>query len=128
MRYKELIETPYLQQLLKQIGNQQKVGAPVPPNKIPKGNVKSGNIKGQINQLNKQIDRQLLKPGKKIPLPINPNQEKDFEIDKVDNTTVTLKDPKPKPGQPELTTLKKSELNPVVTNLLRRQKAFTTPQ
>jgi hypothetical protein len=127
MKYKELTETPYLQQLIKQIGAQQRSGAPIPANKVPKGPVRSTGTQGPINQLNKQIDRQILKPGKKIPLPTAPNQERDFEIDKVDNTNITLKNLKPKPGEPELTTLKKSDLNPVITNLMRRQRASTTP-
>lgn len=125
MKIKEVVENVYLQNLIKKIGSQQKIGVPVPPNKVPKGPVRSSNIRAKVNQVNKQMDRQIFKKGTKIPLPVNPNQEKDFEIDNVDNTNVTLKNLKPKPGEPELTTMKKSDLNPVINNLLRRGRAQT---
>jgi len=57
MRYKEIIETPYLQQTLKQIGSGQKTGAPVPTNKLPKGPIKTSQTKDQSKKLiNKQIN------------------------------------------------------------------------
>ena len=41
--------------------------------------------------MNKAIPKQLVRKGAKIPLPVSPNREQDFEIDKVDNDQVTLK-------------------------------------
>ena len=46
-----------------------------------------------------------------------------MEIDKVDTDTVSFKNPDPKPGEPPTTTLNKKDLNPVINNLLRRQRA-----
>ena len=46
-----------------------------------------------------------------------------MEIDKVDTDTVSFKNPDPKPGAPPTTTLNKKDLNPVINNLLRRQRA-----
>ena len=51
MRYKEIIETPYLQKITKQISPAQKTGAPVPNNKLPKGPVKTQAIKSPLNTL-----------------------------------------------------------------------------
>ena len=37
MKIRDITETPYLQKTLNTLGAQQKTGAPVPPNKLPKG-------------------------------------------------------------------------------------------
>lgn len=126
MRYKQIIETPYLQQLLKKIGpSRLKTGKPVPPNTIPSGNIKSAGTRNVGQRMDKQLSRQLLKPGAKIPMPVAPNREQDFEIDKVDRDTVTIKNPRPKPGEPATTTLNKQDLEPVVTNIMRRVRSQT---
>ena len=77
MRYKEIIETPYLQKITKQISPAQKTGAPVPNNKLPKGPVKTQAIKSPLNTLNKRANQTIVKKGNTIPLPTSPNQETD---------------------------------------------------
>ena len=69
MKIREITETPYLQKTLSQISQQVKTGAPVPPNKLPRGPVKSAQIKAPINQMNKQADQKLMKPGTTLPMP-----------------------------------------------------------
>ena len=59
MRFKEIIETPYLDKVIKQVGQTIKTGSPMPANKLPKGPV----------NLPYQLD---LKPIKSLP---NPNSE-----------------------------------------------------
>ena len=49
MRFKEILETPYLDKITKQIAPAQKTGAPVPTNKLPKGPVKTQAIKSPLN-------------------------------------------------------------------------------
>jgi len=124
MRYKEIIESPYLKQMLQKIGdNRLKSGKPVPPNSLPSGTIKSAGTKSVGQRMDKQLSQQLLKKGAKIPMPVSPNREQDFEIDKVDNKTVTLKNPRPKPGEPTTTTINKQDLEPVVTNIMRRVRS-----
>lgn len=125
MRYKEIIESDYLQNLLKKIGPNQRTGKPVPPNSMPSGTIKTTSTKNVGARMDKAVQRQLLRPGAKIPVPVSPNREKDFEIDKVDNTNVTLKNPNPKPGQSASTTIAKKDLEPVITNIMRRVRSQT---
>ena len=125
MRYREIIESDYLQNLLKKIGTNKKTGKPVPPNTMPSGTIKSTGTKNTGARLDKAVQRQLLRPGAKLPVPVSPNREKDYEIDKVDNTNVTLKNPNPKPGQSSTTTIAKKDLEPVITNIMRRVRSQT---
>ena len=126
MRYKQIIESPYIQQLIQKIGTGRlKTGKPVPPNALPSGRVKSAQTSNVAQRVDKQLSRQLLKPGNKLPMPVSPNREQDFEIDRVDRDTVTLKNPKPKAGEPTSTTIKKQDLEPVVTNIMRRVRSQT---
>ena len=125
MRYKEIIETPYLQKTLSQIGGAVKSGAPIPTNKLPKGPIKSQPAKTPINKTNQQANRQIVKPGTTLPIPTAPNQEVDNEIDKVQGDTVTMKNKRPNPKAPQSITVNKKDLDPVITNLQRRQKATT---
>ena len=53
----------------------------------------------------------------------SPNREQDFEIDKVDNDQVTLKNPRPKQGEPTTTTINQKDLEPVITNIMRRVRS-----
>lgn len=126
MKVREITETDYFQKLLKKTGMQQKQGVAMPKGTMPKGNIRTPGMKTPLKQISKTIDRQLIKPGAKITLPTSPNQEQDFEIDKVDNDDVTLKNLKPKPGQPATTTMTKKDLDPAINNMLRRQRAQTT--
>jgi hypothetical protein len=123
MRYREIKETDYIQNLIKKIGGGQSSGAPVPTGVLPKGSIRSAGANQTTKVINKQVDRDLLKPGKTLPIPVGPNQETDMEIDKVDADTVSFRNPDPKPGEPPTTTLNKKDLNPVINNLLRRQRA-----
>lgn len=125
MRYKEIIETPYLQKTLSQIGNAVKTGAPVPSNKLPKGPIKSSPTKGPINRTNQQANQQLMKPGATIPMPSGPNKEVDYKVDQVKGDEVTLKTNKVSPQTPQSIKVNKKDLDPVITNLQRRQKATT---
>ena len=45
MRFKEILETPYLDKLTKQVAPTQKTGAPIPANKLPKGPIKTNDGK-----------------------------------------------------------------------------------
>ena len=123
MRFKEILETPYLQKVSKQIAPAQKTGAPVPSNKLPKGPVKTQAIKSPLNTLNKRANQALVKKGNTIPLPTSPNQETDYEIDQVGTDTVTMKTAKPTSSAPEKVTVNKKDLDPILTNLSRRTKA-----
>ena len=123
MRFKEILETPYLDKITKQIAPAQKTGAPVPSNKLPKGPVKTQAIKSPLNTLNKRASQALVKKGSTIPLPTSPNQETDYEIDQVGTDTVTMKTAKPTSGAQEKVTVNKKDLAPILTNLSRRTKA-----
>ena len=125
MRYKEIIESEYIKDLVKKIGPNQKTGKPIPPNTLPSGTIKSTGTKNTSARLDKTVQKQLLKPGGTLPLPVSPNREKDYEIDRVDNTSVTLKNPNPKPGQSTTTTIAKKDLEPVITNIMRRVRSQT---
>ena len=123
MRFKEILETPYLDKITKQIAPAQKTGAPVPSNKLPKGPVKTQAIKSPLNTLNKRASQALVKKGSTIPLPTSPNQETDYEIDQVGTDTVTMKTAKPTSSAPEKVTVSKKDLDPILTNLSIRKKA-----
>jgi len=125
MKIKEILETPYLQKTLSTISNQIKTGAPIPPNKLPKGNVKSASVKAPINQMNRQSTQQIIKPGKTLPLPTGPNQETDYEIDQVKGDQVTMKTKRPNQQAPQSVTVNKKDLDPVINNLQSRLKAQT---
>ena len=125
MRFKEIIETPYLDKVIKQVGQTIKTGSPMPANKLPKGPVKSSQAIAPMKQANKQVDRQMYKKGTTVSMPTGPNQEVDYEIDKVQGDTVTMKNKRPNPKAPQSITVNKKDLDPVITNLQRRQKATT---
>ena len=124
MRYKEITETPYLKKTLQQFKTQSKTGAPMPANKLPKGPIKSP-VKNTIKQNNTQTNLQLLKRGAKMPLPTAQGKETDYEVDNVKGDEVTLKNKKPTQQAPQSITVSKKDLDPVITNLQRRQKATT---
>ena len=124
MRYKEIIESDYMKDLIKKIGpSRLKTGKPVPPNTLPSGDIKSTGTKNVGQRMDKAITKQFMRPGAKIPLPVSPNREQDFEIDKVDNDQVTLKNPRPKQGEPTTTTINQKDLEPVITNIMRRVRS-----
>jgi len=124
MRFKEISETPYLDKITKQVAPTQKTGAPIPANKLPKGPIKSP-VKGTIKQTNTQANQQLMKRGAKMPIPTAPGKETDYEVDQVKGDEVTLKTKQPSQQAPQSIKVSKKDLNPVITNLQRRQKATT---
>ena len=124
MRYKEIIESDYIKDLINKIGpSRLKTGKPVPPNTLPSGPVKTTSTKNVGQRMDRAITKQIMRPGAKIPLPVSPNREQDFEIDKVDNDQVTLKNPRPKQGEPTTTTIDQKVLKPVITNIMRRVRS-----
>ena len=62
------------------------------------------------------VAKQMLKRGAKIALPTNApgNAEQEFQIDAVTGDEVTIKNPKPKPGEPAKTVYKKQDLEPII--------------
>ena len=123
MKIKDITETPYLQKTLNTLGSQQRTGAPIPPNKLPTGPIKSGSVKAPLKQTNTQAHQQIIKPGKTVPMPTASNKETDYEVDKVQGDQVTMKTKTPSDQAPQSITVNKKELDPVITNLQRRQKA-----
>ena len=123
MKIREITETPYLQKTLNTLGNAQRTGAPIPPNKLPKGPIKNISTKAPISQANRQADQNLIKPGKTVPMPTASNKETDYEVDRVQGDQVTMKTKTPTPQAPQSITVNKKDLDPVITNLQRRQKA-----
>ena len=125
MKIREVTETPYLDKITKQIAPAQKTGAPVPSNKLPKGPVKSSQASTPIKQVNKQMDRQMYKTGTTVSMPTGPNQEVDYKVDQVKGDEVTLSTNKVSNKSPQKITVTKKDLNPVIANTQRRQKATT---
>ena len=123
MKIKDITETPYLQKTLNTLGSQQRTGAPIPPNKLPKGPIKSGSVKAPLKQTNRQADQNLIKPGNTVPMPTASNKETDYEVDRVQGDQVTMKTKTPSAQAPQSITVNKKDLDPVITNLQRRQKA-----
>ena len=125
MRFKEIIETPYLDKVIKQVGQTIKTGSPMPANKQPKGPVKSSQAIAPMKQANKQVDRQMYKKGTTVSMPTGPNQEVDYKVDQVKGDEVTLSTNKVSNKSPQKITVTKKDLNPVIANTQRRQKATT---
>jgi hypothetical protein len=76
--------------------------------------------------MNKQADQKLMKPGTTLPMPTGPNKETDYQVDQVKGDQVTMKTKRPTQQAPQSITVNKKDLNPVITNLQRRQKAQTS--
>ena len=123
MKIKDITETPYLQKTLNTVGSQQRTGAPIPPNSLPKGPIKNTSIKAPLSRANRQADQNLIKPGNTVPMPTASNKETDYEVDKVQGDQVTMKTKTPSAQAPQSITVNKKDLDPVITNLQRRQKA-----
>ena len=122
MRLKEFVPNQYLNQVLKKIGTgAQRTGAPMPQNVLPKGPIKSNaTVKNTVNKMNTTTNKNLLKPGQKLPIPTAPNQEQDMEIVAVGSDAVKIKSQDPnKPGE---FTVNKKDLDPVINNLMQRSR------
>lgn len=64
-----------------------------------------------------QMAQQILKPGATLPMPDQQGKEQEFEIDNVKGTEITLKNPKPKPGEPIKTVHDKKDLEPIIKQI-----------
>jgi hypothetical protein len=66
----------------------------------------------------------LLKKGAKLPIPTDTpgNRPEEFEVDDVKGDEVTLKNPKPKPGEPAKTVHKTKELDPIIQNIVNQNE------
>lgn len=71
------------------------------------------------DQATKVASNQLLKKGNKLPAPTQGGGEAEFEIDRVQGQEVTLKNPKPKPGEPNKIVYQKKDLDPVIKGLVK---------
>jgi len=58
-------------------------------------------------------------------MPTGPNKEVDYKVDQVKGDEVTLKTNRPNQQAPQSITVNKKDLDPVITNIQRRQKAQT---
>lgn len=98
-----------------------KTGAPLPPNVLPKGPIKSNaTMKNTVSKANTTVNKNLLKPGASIPIPTKPGKEQDMEIVSVGPKDVKMKSKDPKaPGE---FTVTKKELDPVISNVLQRSR------
>jgi hypothetical protein len=59
----------------------------------------------------------LLKRGQKLPMQSTAGKPEEFEIDAVSGDTVTLKNPKPTPGEPIKTVHSKKDLEPTLKQM-----------
>ena len=127
MRLKEFAPNDYLNKVLKKVGpNAIRTGAPMPQNVLPKGPIKTAApaVKSTINKMNTTTNKNLLKPGQKLPMPTAPGKETDMDIMAVGPDTVKLQSKDPKnPGE---VTVKKKDLDPVISNLMQRSRGQQT--
>ena len=126
MRLKEFAPNDYLNKVLKKLGpNTIRTGAPIPQNILPKGPIKStATVKNTVNKMNTTTNKNLLKPGEKLPMPTAPGKEQDMEIVSVGPDAVKMQSKDPKnPGQ---FTVKKKDLDPVINNIMQRSRGQQT--
>jgi hypothetical protein len=64
-----------------------------------------------------QMAQAVLKKGAKLPIPDAQGKEQEFEIDDVKGGEVTLKNPKPKAGEPIKTIHNKQDLDPIIKQM-----------
>ena len=81
MKIREVAPDNYLDQINKKLGTTMKTGAPLPPNVLPKGPIKTNAmVKTTVNKMNTNTNKNLLKPGASLPIPTKPGKEQDMEI------------------------------------------------
>ena len=121
MKIREIAPDNYLDQISKKLGTTMKTGAPLPQNVLPKGPIKTNAmVKTTVGKANTTVNKNLLKPGASIPIPIKPGKEQDMEIVSVGPKDVKMKSKDPKaPGE---FTVTKKELDPVISNVLQRSR------
>lgn len=76
-------------------------------------------VQKAANSATQAAQKQLLKRGNKIPAPTQGGGEDEFEIDQVRGQEVTLKNPKPKAGEPNKITYNKKDLDPIIKGLVQ---------
>jgi hypothetical protein len=126
MRLKEFAPNDYLNKVLKKVGpSAMRTGAPLPQNVLPKGPIKTvATVKTAMNKMNTATNKNLLKPGQKLPMPVGPGKEIDMDIMAVGTDTVKMQSKDPKnPGE---VTVKKKDLDPVISNLMQRSRGQQT--
>jgi hypothetical protein len=126
MRLKEFAPNDYLNKVLKKVGpSAMRTGAPLPQNVLPKGPIKTvATVKTAVNKMNTATNKNLLKPGQKLPMPVAPGKEIDMDIMAVGTDTVKMQSKDPKnPGE---VTVKKKDLDPVISNLMQRSRGQQT--
>jgi hypothetical protein len=126
MRLKEFAPNDYLNKVLKKVGpSAMRTGAPLPQNVLPKGPIKTAaTVKTAVNKMNTATNKNLLKPGQKLPMPVAPGKEIDMDIVAAGPDTVKLQSKDPKnPGE---VTVKKKDLDPVISNLMQRSRGQQT--
>jgi hypothetical protein len=69
------------------------------------------------------LAKAVLKKGSKLPMPTDNGKVQDFQIDDLKGDEVTLKNPKPKPGEPIKTVHKTKELDPVIQQMVQGNEA-----
>lgn len=122
MKIKEFAPQAYLSKVLQKTAPQASSGAPLPQNVLPKGPIKSNaTVKTAMNKMNTATNKNLLKPGQKLPMPTAPGKEQDMEIVSVGMNDVKLKSMNAK--QPGEFTVNKKDLDPVISNLLNRSRS-----
>jgi hypothetical protein len=122
MKIKEFAPQAYLSKVLQKTAPQASTGAPLPQNVLPKGPIKSNaTVKTAMNKMNTATNKNLLKPGQKLPMPTAPGKEQDMEIVSVGMNDVKLKSMNAK--QPGEFTVNKKDLDPVISNLLNRSRS-----
>lgn len=126
MRLKEFAPNDYLNKVLKKIGpNAQRMGTPIPQNVLPKGPIKTAaTVKNTVNKMNTTTNKNLLKPGQKLPVPTAPGKEQDMEIVSVGPQDIKIQSKDPK--NPGAFTVKKKDLDPVINNLMQRSRGQQT--
>ena len=96
MKIREIAPDNYLDQISKKLGTTMKTGAPLPPNVLPKGPIKSNaTVKSTVNKMNTNTNNNLLKPGASIPIPTKSGKEQDMEIVSVGPNDVKMKSKDP---------------------------------
>lgn len=74
----------------------------------------------KVAQKNAQaLQKAVLKKGTKLPMPTKGGRLQDFEVDNLQGDEVTLKNPKPQPGEPVKTVHKTKDLDPIIQQMVK---------
>lgn len=79
------------------------------------------NLAQKVAQKNAQaLQKAVLKKGTKLPVPTKAGKVQDFEISDLKGDEVTLKNPKPQPGEPIKTVHKTKDLDPIIQQMVQQ--------